>query len=220
MITVSNLSKKYKHAVLENISFTINRGDICCVLGKPGAGKSTLLNIIAGETKPDSGEIILNNIPLKRNTNFQHLKIGIVNQADQLPGQFTGYQFLEFRCLIYNISKQTTTERIKILTEYFFEDPAELNKFPFTYSASTTMGLKIIASLVHHPDILLLDEPFEKIHPATTDKLVALLKTMNKKKNCTTLITAKNLAYAEQIATHVLYLRNTSISSLENKETL
>jgi len=218
MITVSDISKRYDNTVLDNISLAVYPGNICCLLGKNGAGKSTLINIIAGLTRPDSGEIIINERLLQSNTVFTSGEIGIVSQTDNIINQLTGHQFLVFQCLVFEIPKKVMEERIKSLSEYFFDNPVDLNKPASTYSSGMRMKLRIIAALINNPRILLLDEPFANLDPVAADKLVELLKKFNAKKNSIALISSHDLLYVDKIATQICVLNDTHIIFDGSKE--
>ncbi len=211
MITTQGISKKYNHTVLNDISLTISAGNTCCLLGKNGAGKSTLLNIIAGIARPDKGVVYINGRRLQPHTVFAAGEIGIVSQTDNLINQLTGYQFLVFQCLIFDMPRITMHERIDSLAAAFFEDPLDMQRAIASYSSGMRMKLRIMAALIHNPGILLLDEPFANLDPVAADRLVEVLKKFSSKSNSAALISSHDLMYVDKLATHICVLNETTI---------
>lgn len=212
VIKVVDISKAYKNKILDKINLTVEPGNICCVLGKNGVGKSTLLGIITQTTKQDSGEIIINNRVFNGSSTSVKEKMGILSQNDDLINPLTGWQFLQFQCLIFGMQQATINERIKSLAAYFFEDSEDILKSISSYSSGMRMKLKIIASLIHNPKILILDEPFASLDPIAAEKLVVLLNQFINKGDKVVLISSHDLMYVEKIASQICVLENKKVA--------
>lgn len=211
MIAVENIFKKYEKTVLDNISLSVESGQICCLLGKNGAGKSTLLKIVGGLSDADSGQVIVNRRNIKSNALFQTGEIGLMSDRDNIINELSGYQFLVLKSLIFNISKLDRETRISSLTEYFYDDTSVIHRRTSTYSSGMRIKLRIIASLLQKPAVLVLDEPFVNLDPISANKLVELLKYFVKNNNRAILISSHDLMYVDRIATQICVLDGAKI---------
>ena len=116
MMEVVGISKSFgRKKVLDNITFKVERNNVCCLLGKNGAGKSTLINIITQSIKQDEGRIIINDKEFSANTILVKEKIGLVSEANDLIQELTGFQFLAFRSLIFYMPEEIFEQRAKEL---------------------------------------------------------------------------------------------------------
>ena len=210
MIEIRNITKSYTKGIpiIEDISFSVHSNEICCILGKNGVGKSTILNIVAQLVRQSSGQILINNREVSGRATLVDLGIGILSQFDNLIDQITGYQYLEFQCLIFNIPSAEFKNRIATLAEYFFEHTDDIHKRISGFSSGMRMKLRIMALFIHRPRILILDEPFSHLDPFSAEKFVALLneyKTMN---HNVVLISSHDLLYVEKIASRICVLHD------------
>lgn len=209
MIEVTGISKSFgRKKVLDNITFKVEPNNICCLLGKNGAGKSTLINIITQSIKQDEGRIIINDKEFSANTILVKEKIGLVSEANDLIQELTGFQFLAFRSLIFYMPEEIFEQRAKELVHYFFESSDDIYKQVSSYSAGMKMKLKIIASLLHAPQILIMDEPFANLDPLASEKLVILLSRFAQKDGNMVLLSSHDLMYAEKVATQICVLND------------
>lgn len=222
MIEIKNLCKSYgqkenKIDVLKNVSLTIEKGKIVCILGPSGSGKSTLLNIIGGIDKAESGEIIVANENLAKMTkgnleDYRRKKVGFV------------FQF-------YNlISDLNVLENIEV-GKYLAKDPLDLEnlvldlgiydqlyKFPNEISGGQAQRTSIARALIKRPDILICDEPTGALDYDSAKEVLVLLEKMNRDYNSTILIASHNIQISK-MCDYVLSLHNGLVKSfIENKE--
>ncbi len=211
MIEIRNVSKAYKNKILHEISFSIHPNNICCLLGKNGAGKSTLLNIITQNVIQDSGEISINNQLYGNNETEISKIIGAVTNYSDLISELTGHQYLTFRGLIFGLSKSVLADRIQSLSEYLFDNHEDIHKSIASYSTGMHMKLKIISSMLHNPQILILDEPFSNLDAIAADKLMTLLRNFSQKQDNLILISSHDLSYVDKIASQICVLNDSHI---------
>ncbi|MBV2247456.1 MAG: ABC transporter ATP-binding protein [Lentimicrobium sp.] len=203
MIEIHHLSKSFgKHKVLDDISLKIEQGSVYALLGKNGAGKTTLINIIVDLVQPDSGTILINNQPHHSLSRNDKANIGQVGEDLALIEEFSGYEFLSFIGKIYKIPPGILEKRLHDLFDYFFEDVADLKKGISTYSTGMKKKIAFCATVLHTPDILILDEPFSGLDPLVANQMIAFLK-MYSTKDRTIFISSHDLNYVEKIATHI-----------------
>ena len=154
-IKVKGLSKSYSEIkALKNLSMEIEVGTLFGILGPNGAGKSTLIKILATLIEPDSGEVLINNINLIKNSRKIRELIGYVAQDIALDKILTGRELLDFQADLYHIKKNKKFERINKLI-----DQLEMNDWIDrkcgTYSGGMKRRIDLAAGLLHLPQVLI-----------------------------------------------------------------
>jgi ABC-type multidrug transport system ATPase subunit len=204
MLCLSNISKKYGSKIaLNNFSLDVNIGDCIGVVGRNGAGKTTLFNIISDLLPPDEGQVLYNGTDIIKNyPTALKKKIGVFLHADLLIEEINAYEYLHFLAQLYEIENANNT--IVELLQYLFDKPDEL-KLPIkTYSFGMKQKVLLIGALMHKPELLILDEPFNGLDVFSCKKMLALLKDILPATMM--LIASHNLSYIQDIATKILVL--------------
>jgi ABC-2 type transport system ATP-binding protein len=166
-LIVENLSKKYNDIVaLDNVSLKIDSGEVVGLLGPNGAGKSTLLKIIVGILRPTSGSVRLDNIDIIKNPEAAKRIIGYVPENASLYTSLTVTEFLTFVGKIRAVPDDDLNEKIsRSLNVFDIED--KRNTLVGSLSKGTKQKVAIIASTLHDPRFLVLDEPLSGLDPRT-----------------------------------------------------
>jgi len=159
MIEAINLIKYFdKKLVLDNISFSVRKGEICGYIGPNGAGKTTTIKILTGIIKPTSGTAYIDGINVKENPDDVKKIIGYVPESGAIFETLTPVEFLTFVGKIYRMSESEITRNIFELMELF-----EIYEFKNEPMLSFSKGMKqkifLISALMHNPKVLFLDEP-------------------------------------------------------------
>lgn len=188
--------------VLENVNLTIEPGSCYGLLGNNGAGKSTLINIIVDLVQPEHGEVTLFGHSMHRNPLKLKPRIGVLPEQDLLNGELSAREQLRFSGLIYGLDDETIRERSETLFEYFFENQGDLDRRCGGFSSGMRKKLGVIASVLHKPDLLILDEPFSGLDPASSRAVINFIDTYLNRDRIV-LLSSHNLSYVEQIATHI-----------------
>ena len=178
MIEVKNVKKSYrsKH-VLKDISFSVNEGDICALIGVNGAGKSTLVESICSIRQVDDGQIFVDKVLVndKKNKKVLNMTIGYMSQFFGLFGDLTVRENLEYFGAIYKISDGRVDEIIKL---------CYLNDYEKALSKNLSGGYKQLLSLavaiIHSPKVLILDEPTSNMDPLFRKNFWTIIKKLNK----------------------------------------
>ena len=177
-IEAINVSKTYSNGVtaLNNITFVCNHNEKVLVLGPNGSGKSTLLKILAGIVKPTKGYVkVLGFVPYKREKEFLK-SIGVfLSSKPFLIPDIPVIESLRLVSVIYGISWKESLKRIEKLMRILNLDQDLLRRSPRTMSLGQRMKFEIIASLLHEPMVVLLDEPFIGLDPDSRKALAEYL---------------------------------------------
>ena len=204
-LELHSLTKSFEaKTVLRNLSLTANTGYCVGVLGRNGAGKSTLFNLLTNVLLPDSGSIVLDGQPLGETfpVAVKRRMGALVNQA-YLVEQLTPEEYLQFVARIYGLPDAQA--RIQSLLAHLLEDYDTVRRKPLS-SFSTGMKQKVaIAScLLHRPELLILDEPFNGLDVFSADSVLSLLNSY--RPQSLTFVSSHNLAHIEKVATHLLVI--------------
>lgn len=182
MLIINNVTKKYGNGLTanDNISLTINDGEIYGFIGPNGAGKSTLIKSIVGLHSFDSGEIILDDITLKTNPLEYKRKIAYIPDNPDLYENVRAINYLNFIADVFKIAKD---KRIALIEKYanIFEIKDSLNMPIKTFSHGMKQKLAIIGALIHEPKLLVLDEPFVGLDPKSSHNLKLLMQELMNK---------------------------------------
>ena len=180
MIQVQNLSKSFQkiHAV-NDISFTINKGEIFGFLGPNGAGKSTTLHMMSTIIKSDEGSIHIDGIATNDHPTACKQLIGVVPQEISLYEELSAYQNLMFWGNLYGIQKDVLKERIHATLELIGLSDRKKDLIK-TYSGGMKRRINIAAALLHQPKVLFMDEPTVGIDPQSRNHIFEVIETLNK----------------------------------------
>ena len=233
VITVKNLSKSFKVKVKEkglkgsiksivkpkykiikavkNISFLIEKGEMVAFIGPNGAGKSTSIKMMTGILFPDKGEIDVLGLNPKKNRKKLAYSIGCVfGQKEQLWTHLTPYDNFKFFGAIYDIPSSRVEKKIEEFRELF-----ELDEFINTPVRNLSLGQRIrceiVASLIHEPKVLFLDEPTIGLDPVVKEKIRTLIKRMNKEYKTTVILTSHDVSDIEKLCKRVIIVNKGQI---------
>ena len=187
VIEVSNLSKSYGELkAVDNISFTVEEGELFAFLGVNGAGKSTTINMICNITKPNDGDIKICGCSI--NSKEAKESIGVVFQGSVLDDRLTVLENLKSRAACYNLDNNYIKERITYLTELL--DLGEIiNKKYKNLSGGLKRRCDIARALIHNPKILFLDEPTTGLDPKSRIMVWKVIDDLRKSANLTVFLT-------------------------------
>lgn len=205
MIKVTNLTKKYNDLVaLNNISFSLHKGEIIGLIGTNGAGKSTTVKILSGLLDYDSGDVSIMDIDVKKNPTEIKRIIGYVPESPNLFNSLSVLEYFNFIGEIRSIDKVLLEKRINNFAKFFsFEQ--YMNESIGILSKGNKQKVLITSALLHNPDIIYFDEPLNGLDANSIfafQDLVAYLKEQNK----VILYCSHLLNTIEKISTRIIYL--------------
>jgi ABC-2 type transport system ATP-binding protein len=194
-IQLTNVSRWYGNVVAVNdITMTIGPG-VTGLLGPNGAGKSTLLHLIAGFLAPSRGEVTIGGRPSWRNPEI-YRKVGLVPERDSVYAFLTGEEFVRATAGLHRLADVGgATRRAIAIVDMADAQGRRIS----TYSKGMRQRIKVAAALVHDPDVLLLDEPFNGMDPRQRLHMMDLLTKLGAEGR-TILLSSHILEEVEQLA--------------------
>lgn len=214
MLSVKNLKKSFgKNAVLKDISFDVNTGDILAIVGPSGSGKSTLLRCLNMIETPSSGKIVFegtNLVDKKTNLSLVREKIGIVFQQFNLFNHLSVLDNLMLAPVKLKVMGEGSAKRkaIMLLEKIGLKDKAL--SYPSSLSGGQKQRVAIIRTLMMDPDIILFDEPTSALDPEMIGEVLDLIK-MVASENKTMIIVSHEISFVKSIANRILFLENGKI---------
>lgn len=205
LLKVENLTKKYGEGeneviAVNNVSFTVSKGEFVVIVGSSGSGKSTLLHLIGGIDRPTSGKVYIDGKDIYTLTNdelavFRRRNIGIIYQFYNLLPILNVKENITLPCDLdgKNVDKKKLSDLLKTLGL----ENKKLN-LPNELSGGQQQRVAIGRSLINNPAIVLADEPTGNLDSKSSKEIVNLLKESNKKYNQTIIMITHNLEIAKE----------------------
>jgi ABC-2 type transport system ATP-binding protein len=200
MIQVRNLVKKFgDFTAVNDISFTVDVGEIFAFLGPNGAGKTTTIKMLTTLLTPTSGKIELDGLDPTVQKNEARRTFGIVFQDPSLDSEQTAYENMELHAVLYKVPRKVRAERIEQLLKLFelWERRDDIVK---TFSGGMKRRLEIARGFLHTPKILFLDEPTLGLDPQTRNQLWTHVKHLNETQKTTVFLTTHYMDEADRVA--------------------
>lgn len=176
MVEIKNLSKSYgDKKVVDNLSLTINDGEIYGFIGHNGAGKTTTIKCVIGILAFEEGSILIDGLSIKEKPLECKKKISYIPDNPDLYNYMSGIEYLNF---IGDVFKVSQLEREKAIDKYatIFEIKDSLANPISSYSHGMRQKLAIIAAWLHKPDLIIMDEPFVGLDPKASHDLKMMMR--------------------------------------------
>ena len=218
MIEVKNVTKKYGNFVaVDNISFTVNDGEVVGFLGPNGAGKSTTMNMITGFIEPTDGTIIVNGFDASKQPIKAKQQIGYMPEGVPLYTDLTVREFVTYMAELKRVPHKEKKERVtNVLRETGIEDVA--NRLIKNLSRGYKQRVSLAGALVGDPKIVILDEPTVGLDPKQITEIRQLIKRLGKKH--TVILSSHILSEVSQICNRVIIINKGKIVAIDTPENL
>ena len=205
-IEIKNVTKRFgDKLVIDNVSLDIEKGEIFGLLGPNGAGKSTLINLTVGLLKIDKGEILIDGYDIAKEDLKAKAKIGLVPQEIALFESLNARENLEYWGGLYGLHGKLLKDRINEALE--IAALTEHVKKPIkNYSGGMKRRLNIAAAMMHHPEILIMDEPTVGVDPQSRNHIFEVVKKMNRDYNSTIVYTSHYMEEVETLCHRIMIL--------------
>ncbi len=220
-IEVYNLTKVYRGGVLavDDISFTVERGEIFGFLGPNGAGKSTTIKVLIGLLKPTKGRLLINGIDITKHPGEIKRATGYAAQETAIDDRLTCMENIYLQGRFYHLSKRTILERsAEVLKMFDLYD--RRNDLTATFSGGMLKRLDIAESLIHRPRILFLDEPTLGLDVQTRKVIWEYIKRLREEQGMTIFLTTHYMEEADALCDRVAIIDRGKIKALDKPEAL
>lgn len=206
MIEVKNITKRFNDKlVVDNVSFNIEKGEIFGLLGPNGAGKSTLMNTIVGLVNMDKGQISIGEYDIKKDPLKAKSMIGLVPQEIALFEGLNARDNLEYWGGLYGLKGKLLKERVEEALEMVsLGDQGK--KIVKKYSGGMKRRLNIAAAMLHHPEIIIMDEPTVGIDPQSRNYIFEMIQKINKERNTTIIYTSHYMEEVELLCNNIFIM--------------
>ena len=209
VIDIQHLSKSFgTHEVLKDIDFSVNKGEVVCIIGSSGSGKSTLLRCVNLLEKPSGGEIIYNGENIlddKHDIYAYRTKLGMVFQQFNL---FNNHNVLS-NCVVGQIKvlKRSKEEAEKVALKYLKVVGMEqyINAKPKQLSGGQKQRVAIARALSMEPDVMLFDEPTSALDPEMVGEVLKVMKELAES-GLTMLIVTHEMGFAKEVSDRVIFM--------------
>ena len=205
ILKVENLVKTYKNGnttinAVDNVSFSVEKGDFVAIVGASGSGKSTLLHLLGGVDRPTSGKVFIDNVDIYSMNNdalaiFRRRQVGLIYQFYNLIPILNVEENITLPCDLdgCEIDKKRLQEMLKTLG---LEN--RRTHLPNQLSGGQQQRVSIGRAMINNPAIMLADEPTGNLDSKASEEIIALLKLSNKKFNQTVIIITHDLEIAKE----------------------
>ena len=210
ILEIRHLSKAFgTNAVLKDIDFTVDKGDVTTIIGASGSGKSTLLRCINLLENPTTGDILFHGQDIskgKLNSSAYRAKVGMVFQNFNLFNNLT----VLANCMIgqQKVLKIKADEARKRALYYLNKVGMApyINARPDQISGGQKQRVAIARALAMEPEVLLFDEPTSALDPEMVGEVLEVMKALATKDNMTMLVVTHEMSFARDVSTHVVYM--------------
>lgn len=212
MIQIDRLCKSFGEVkAVQALSFRVKEGELFAFLGVNGAGKSTTIHILCGQLAKDSGTVVIDGIDVERGMSGIKSKLGVVFQNSVLDAALSVYDNLRSRAALYGITGAAFEARLSELAQVL--DFRDFLKRPVNkLSGGQRRRIDIARALLHHPRILILDEPTTGLDPQTRKLLWTVVSDLRRQEGMTVFLTTHYMEEAAE-ADYVVILDSGKIAA-------
>ncbi|MBQ7553871.1 MAG: ABC transporter ATP-binding protein [Bacteroidaceae bacterium] len=211
MITINNLLKQFGEKRAVDIdSYVINQGDMLGLVGNNGAGKTTLFRLILDLLQADNGNVTIDGIDVSKSEDWKQTTGEFIDDGF-LIDYLTPEEYFYFIGKMYGLSKEEVDERVKPFEHFMNGEVIGQKKYIRNYSAGNKQKIGIISAMLHHPQLLILDEPFNFLDPTSQSIIMHLLKKYHEENNATVIISSHNLNHTVDICSRIALMEHGKI---------
>ncbi|MEG2788907.1 MAG: ABC transporter ATP-binding protein [Romboutsia sp.] len=206
IIEIKNISKRFNDKLaIDNISFTVNKGELFGLIGPNGAGKSTLINIMTNLMVPNNGSVFIDGMDLIKNPVKAKSMIGLVPQELAIIEHLTPYDNLEYFGALYGLTGKLLKERINEALDIAGLTEVKKKKVK-KLSGGMKRRLNIVIAMIHHPKILILDEPTVGVDTQSRNYIFTILRNLAKEQNTTIIYTSHYMEEVENLCSKIFII--------------
>ena len=218
MITINNLKKQFGQTIACDIpSFTINDGDVLGLVGNNGAGKTTLFRLMLDLLKPDEGSILINDVNPAQSEAWKETTGAHIDDSF-LIDYLTPEEYFDFLGKVNHIAKSDIEQRLQQFDHFMNGEVVGTKTLIRNLSAGNKQKVGIIGAMLHQPQLLILDEPFNFLDPSSQHAMKYLLENYNRETGATIIVSSHNLTHTLDICTRITLLEHGHIIKDHSKD--
>ena len=208
MITIDKLKKNFGEKIAVDIEhYEINQGDMLGLVGNNGAGKTTLFRLMLDLLKADNGKVVINDIDVSLNEDWKAFT-GAFIDSGFLIDYLTPEEYFYFIGKMYGLKKEEVDERLVPFERFMNGEVMGQKKFIRNFSAGNKQKIGIISAMLHYPQLLILDEPFNFLDPSSQSIIKHMLKKYNEEHHATVIISSHNLNHTVDVCPRIALLEH------------
>ena len=208
MITIDKLKKNFGEKVAVDIEhYEINQSDMLGLVGNNGAGKTTLFRLMLDLLKADDGKVIINDIDVSQSEDWKSITGAFIDDGF-LIDYLTPEEYFYFIGKMYGLKKEEVDERLVPFERFMSGEVIGHKKLIRNYSAGNKQKIGIISAMLHYPQLLILDEPFNFLDPSSQSIIKHLLKKYNEEHQATVIISSHNLNHTVDVCPRIALLEH------------
>ena len=210
-LTLTNVTKKFdQQTIIDDASFTFEKGKIYGLLGRNGSGKTTLFNCISRNLPLDGGQIAFDEEGVSRQ-NYENTDVGFVYATSHLPGFLTGYEFVKFFIEVNQARIQGIQDPSVYLLEAGIEEK-DHHRLLRDYSYGMHNKVQMLVTMMVHADVLLLDEPLTSFDVVAAHEMKKLI--IAQKENSVVIFSTHILQLAQDLCDEIVLLHDGKLTSI------
>ena len=208
MISTSNVTLRVgKKALFEDVSIKFIEGNCYGLIGANGAGKTTLFRLMLDLLKADNGKVAINDIDVSQSEDWKSFTGAFIDDGF-LIDYLTPEEYFYFIGKMYGLKKEEVDERLVPFERFMNGEVMGQKKLIRNYSAGNKQKIGIISAMLHYPQLLILDEPFNFLDPSSQSIIKHLLKRYNEEHQATVIISSHNLNHTVDVCPRIALLEN------------
>ena len=208
MLTISNLTKRFGEKVAVNITdYTIAQGTLLGLVGNNGAGKTTLFRLILDLLQADEGKVYMDDIDVSKSEEWKRHTGAFIDDSF-LIDYLTPEEYFYFLGRAYGLKKEEIDARLAPFARFMSGEVLGQKKLIRDFSRGNKQKIGIIGAMLHHPSLLILDEPFNFLDPSSQSIIKHLLAEYNRETGATILVSSHNLNHTSDVCKRIALLEN------------
>ena len=206
----------FEHKALEQVSFSVERGEFIGIIGHTGSGKSTLMQQLNGLLKPTSGKVILDGKDIwtdKATTRQARFRVGLVFQYPEYQlFEETVYKDIAFGPKNMGLSADEVDRRVREAAGFVGLTEAQLNVSPFDLSGGQKRRVAIAGVIAMEPEVLILDEPTAGLDPVGREDILSNIQAYRKAKNATIMMVSHSMSDVARLTDRLLVMNGSKLA--------
>lgn len=222
ILEIKNLTHTYsagtpfEHKALDNMNFSVERGEFVGIIGHTGSGKSTLMQHLNGLLKPTSGAVLLDGVDIhsdKKTTRQARFRVGLVFQYPEYQlFEETVYKDIAFGPKNMGLKPEEIDRRVREAARLVGLTDAQLEVSPFDLSGGQKRRVAIAGVIAMEPEVLILDEPTAGLDPASREEILKNIETYRRTKNATIMMVSHSMNDVARLTDRLLVLNGSRLA--------